>query len=770
MITKLVNKSRVNSYSKVVVFIIFIFFQNFLFYRINELPMYFFFYSSILNIGIMTILFNKRKILLFLFSLVYSFIFMGQSMHYINFSKFAAISDLGKLKYIAPVMDVTIKSFRPVFLLYFIPTIIIVFFMINKNKCLSISKLKRIYIGVFFISIYLVSITVYYPMSQSEIVFYHAKQLHYEEPEIAIEIPRKAGNIENRSYSEIAKGRNLINIQVESLSSFVIDLKYNGQEITPNLNKLIKENSIYMDNYYQMIGNGHTSDAEFVINNSLYPTEDGPMYQNYYEREYYGLPWILKENGYSSYVFHGYEKTFWNRNKAYPNQGYDKFYSEEYYKRDKNLDIGFGIRDKEFLIQTADKMKEIEKPFYGFVITLTSHVPFEMPEDLKKINLLEEDKDTVLGNYLQSIHYTDEAIGAFISKLKQNDLYNNSLITIYGDHYAIDGTDESNQKIMSRFIKRDYDVFEMMHIPMIIHIPNKIEAKKISCACSHIDYTPTILNILGINRAGCFFGEDMLNTENGFVALQGLYNRGSFVEGKTGYIASRDFLFESGKCIDIENHKNIDLINAKDGFDRAIREASVSDLVVRKNLIRENIKKTGNEYGEIISKSLNFPKSLFNYENIKECKEKSVFVSFTSKENDFTTLFCNQKESIYDLNSKEFNYAVIDLRESLGKLLDIVSTFESKDFDKYIPQIYKMEQFSYVNGLGFNNIILNFNQKNYEFSEICDFINVVRDISNIAVLLENEDKQTIEQYKKLDIPIYLNKDDIKENIVYELIN
>jgi len=167
---------------------------------------------------------------------------------------------------------------------------------------------------------------------------------------------------------------------------------------------------------------------------------------------------------------------------------------------------------------------------------------------------------------------------------------------------------------------------------------------------------------------------------------------------------------------------------------------------------------------------VNFPENLFNYENIKNCKEKSIFVSFTSKENDFTTLFCNQKESIYDLNSKEFNYAVIDLRESLGKLLDIVSTFESKDFDKYIPQIYKMEQFSYVNGLGFNNIILNFNQKNYEFSEICDFINVVRDISNIAVLLENEDKQTIEQYKKLEIPIYLNKDDIKENIVYELID
>ena len=47
------------------------------------------------------------------------------------------------------------------------------------------------------------------------------------------------------------KGRNLIIIQVESFQDFVINYEYNGQELTPNLNRLLKENTTYFSNYYQ---------------------------------------------------------------------------------------------------------------------------------------------------------------------------------------------------------------------------------------------------------------------------------------------------------------------------------------------------------------------------------------------------------------------------------------------------------------------------------------------------------------------------------------
>lgn len=50
-------------------------------------------------------------------------------------------------------------------------------------------------------------------------------------------VPKSSGT----AYKGVAKGKNLILIQTESFNNFVIGATYNGQEITPNLNKLLKK-------------------------------------------------------------------------------------------------------------------------------------------------------------------------------------------------------------------------------------------------------------------------------------------------------------------------------------------------------------------------------------------------------------------------------------------------------------------------------------------------------------------------------------------------
>ncbi len=162
------------------------------------------------------------------------------------------------------------------------------------------------------------------------------------------------------------------------MQDFVIDLQYNGQEITPNLNKLVHDkSSLYYDNYHQLLGRGNTSDAEFVSNNSLHPSMEEPTYTKYEDNTFYGLPWLLRDNGYTAWVFHGYEKEFWNREKAYVNQGFQRFVSEEDYEFEEVL--GFGIRDEDFYAQTIEYLKELdnidENPFYAFIISLSSHTP-----------------------------------------------------------------------------------------------------------------------------------------------------------------------------------------------------------------------------------------------------------------------------------------------------------------------------------------------------------------------------------------------------------
>ena len=95
-------------------------------------------------------------------------------------------------------------------------------------------------------------------------------------------------------YFGIGKNRNLIVIQVESLQNFVVNKKYGDTEITPNLNYLINNDSFYFPNYYQQLGLGNTSDAEFITNNSIYPTTEGQAYSLYQNNEFYGLPWQLR--------------------------------------------------------------------------------------------------------------------------------------------------------------------------------------------------------------------------------------------------------------------------------------------------------------------------------------------------------------------------------------------------------------------------------------------------------------------------------------------
>ena len=124
-------------------------------------------------------------------------------------------------------------------------------------------------------------------------------------------------------YFGIGKNRNLIVIQVESLQNFVVNKKYGDTEITPNLNYLINNDSFYFPNYYQQLGLGNTSDAEFITNNSIYPTTEGQAYSLYQNNEFYGLPWQLKEIGYKTLAMHGHDKSFWNRDKAYSAQGFD---------------------------------------------------------------------------------------------------------------------------------------------------------------------------------------------------------------------------------------------------------------------------------------------------------------------------------------------------------------------------------------------------------------------------------------------------------------
>lgn len=358
-------------------------------------------------------------------------------------------------------------------------------------------------------------------------------------------------------YYGMAKGRNLILVQVESLQGFVINNDFYGHEITPNLNALIKNDSFYFPNYYYVVGAGNTSDAEYAVNNSLYPPTDTAAYIKYTEKNYYGLPFVLKDNGYKTAdVFHGYKREYWNRDKAYPYQGFDNYYSEETFSTDHM--IGLGVSDEKFFAESVEILKTKPQPFYAFMISLSSHHPYWLPQNDRMLPVPENLDNTLFANYFVAINYVDYAIGRLIEELKAAGLYENSVIVIYGDHYGMPN-DAENYSLASEYLGHLYYEDDLFRVPMIIHIPGSGVTETVDRPSSHVDVMPTLLNLLGIhNNIGVMFGHDMLSGDTTPVYEQMHVKTGSFVTKDIFFVYPTSGILADAKTYDLSTGERLD--------------------------------------------------------------------------------------------------------------------------------------------------------------------------------------------------------------------
>lgn len=386
-----------------------------------------------------------------------------------------------------------------------------------------------------------------------------------------------------KNYAGIGNGMNLIVIQVESMQNFVLNTDYEGQEITPNLNKLLKEDTLYFNHYYTNMGKGNTSDAEFSTQTSLYPVIEGASYDLYVDNDFLALPKLMAQKGYYTSAAIGDDKDFYNRATIYPKLGYDYFYNEENLEMDELS--GLGLSDKSLFRQMAKNLAEQESPFYSFIITLTNHYPYVLDEPLEAtLKLNEKDKDTLFGGYLQTIRYTDEAIGEFIEALKDEGIYDNTIIAIYGDHHGLNCLDDDNYERMTEFLGFEYDYDTMLNIPLLIHIPGLGESKAVETVGGQVDFLPTIANFFDLDLSeSVTFGQDLLNTDEGFVATVAYMLQGSFIKDGVLYEIGRDGTFEGGRAIDLYTHEPVKLDGLEEYSQKAVTMTEMSKYILEHN-------------------------------------------------------------------------------------------------------------------------------------------------------------------------------------------
>ncbi|WP_278955668.1 LTA synthase family protein [Lactobacillus apis] len=388
----------------------------------------------------------------------------------------------------------------------------------------------------------------------------------------------------NPEYTGVAKGKNVIVIHLESFQQFLIGYKWKGKEVTPNLNKLYhSKNTLSFSNFYNQVGQGKTSDAEMMLENSLYGLQSGSAMSSYgTSNTFESAPAILNQaGGYTTAVMHGGAGSFWNRNNAYKQFGYHYFMPLSYYENKPKYYIGYGLKDKIFLSQSIKYIERLPQPFYLKLITVTNHYPYDLDKKNQSIDPTDTGDETVDG-YVQTAHYLDQAIGEFLQWMKKTGLDKKTILVLYGDHYGISG---NHHKASAELLKQDeftnFDNLKFQRVPLMFHMKGLKGGIKDTYG-GEIDVLPTLLNLLGINDKDTIqFGHDLLSSKAPQIVAQ---RNGDFITPGYAKVGGTYYYTKTGEEIEKPDKKLKTKLVAISN--KVTTQLSLSDRVIAGDLLR----------------------------------------------------------------------------------------------------------------------------------------------------------------------------------------
>src|SRR5690625_815535 len=385
----------------------------------------------------------------------------------------------------------------------------------------------------------------------------------------------------NEELTGVGAGKNIIKIHLESFQSFLINYELHGEEVTPFINSIVndmQDEFTYFENFFHQTEQGKTADAELIMDTSLFGLPNGSAFVRNSQNVYQPLSAILKQKqGYTSAVLHGYRKSFWNRDEIYKSLAIDEFYHEDYYDMSDHKVINYGLKDKPFFEESIPYLKSLPEPFYAHLITLTHHHPYLIDEEDATIEPAETG-DASVDRYFQTARYLDEALEEFFEDLKKNDLYEDSIIMLYGDHYGISNNhNEAMEQLLDIEEMTPFKSAHLQRVPFMIKIPGVEGQGTVDQYTGQIDAMPTLLNIVGIDPLNyVLFGSDMFTEEpKGYV----VFRNGDIVTPEFSFIG--DIFYDNETEEEIE--ENAEMANIKK---RADSDLLFSDKILTGDLLR----------------------------------------------------------------------------------------------------------------------------------------------------------------------------------------
>ncbi|MEG2460078.1 MAG: LTA synthase family protein [Clostridia bacterium] len=398
-------------------------------------------------------------------------------------------------------------------------------------------------------------------------------------------------NTEVSKYIEvknIAKDKNVILLQLEAIQNFIINKSIDGTEITPNLNKFFAENVHFTNMHAQ--GLGSTADSEHTVLNSLYPLENGSVYQFYAANRWYNILNEPKKSGYYTSFMHANNRGFWNRYNVYSKSvGVDVFEEKEQFEPLEEL-ANHWLSDEKFYIKATDKLLSYKQPFLTNMVAVSSHYPFDITgieneNEKVKVNPGKY-TGTLFGNYLRAANYADYAFGKFIEELKAKNLYDDTVIIVYGDHYAMNLEDPEMIDYMQS-IGQPFNKIELKHnqtnVACGIKVPG-ISNMQIDNPVGKTDIKPTLFNMIGVEDKFSLGKDLFAKTDYTYISNY------SIITSKYMYSDGIWYELETGAELDFTKLPEDEVKLLNNHVEAMKKEIAISESIIKKNLLADEAK------------------------------------------------------------------------------------------------------------------------------------------------------------------------------------
>lgn len=321
------------------------------------------------------------------------------------------------------------------------------------------------------------------------------------------------------------KRSNLLIVFAESLESWVLEKKVDGKEITPCLNRLLKEKStLYAPNVLTQVKGGRSIDAQLMICSGLLPLMSGTYSSLYYDNTFYTLQKAMRRLKHSrSYLLTIDKVSTWNQGAVARSFGTDTIISYHDFKMTEAFGTHKRIGDASFFQQCREKIErgEVWKPgesVYMQFVTYSGHAPFKLPDHLRTITFPASIPEKA-ADYMTTAHYTDKAIGDFVAYLKTLPQYKETIVVIVGDH---EGLASYRQELVGNPACRGLVSDKQLTPFIVLNSPVGMRYDKFM---GQIDIYPTLLNLMQLDAYRWHgLGQSILDPRKQGVAVGSVMN------------------------------------------------------------------------------------------------------------------------------------------------------------------------------------------------------------------------------------------------------